>query len=125
VRSTPVAFSPYTARPSPTAAKAGVPAHTSTSAHVTANILTTGARWRILEHAMSIRRYKVILEPEPSGGFSVYVPSLPGCASQGETEEEALTNIREAVALYLSSLREDGLEIPNDDVILTEVEVAA
>jgi len=74
---------------------------------------------------MSIRRYKVILEPEPSGGFSVYVPSLPGCASQGETEEEALTNIREAVALYLSSLREDGLEIPNDDVILTEVEVAA
>ncbi len=75
--------------------------------------------------AMEIRRYKVILEPEPTGGFSVYVPSLPGCASQGETEEEAVANIREAIEGYVLSLRDDHLPIPADDVILTEVEVVA
>ena len=72
---------------------------------------------------MDTRRYKVILEPESSGGFSVSVPSLPGCASQGETEQEALAIIREAIQLYLWSLRDDGLPFPEDDVILTEVEV--
>mgnify|MGYP001601977876 FL=1 len=72
---------------------------------------------------MEPKRYKVILEPEPSGGFSVFVPSLPGCASQGETEAEALANIREAIELYLWSLRDDGRAIPTDDTILTEVEV--
>jgi predicted RNase H-like HicB family nuclease len=73
---------------------------------------------------MTPRRYKVILEPETEGGFSVYVPSLPGCASQGETEEEALANIREAIEGYLWSLRDDNLPIPLDDSILTEVEVS-
>jgi len=74
---------------------------------------------------MSVLRYKVILEPESSGGFSVSVPSLPGCASQGESEEEALANIREAIEGYLLSLRDDRLPLPPDDVILTEVEVTA
>ncbi len=44
---------------------------------------------------------KVILEPQEEGGYTVYVPSLPGCISQGETKEEALENIREAIELYL------------------------
>jgi predicted RNase H-like HicB family nuclease len=68
-------------------------------------------------------RYKVILEHEPTGGFSVYVPSLPGCASQGETQAEALANIREAIEAYLLSLQDDHLPIPPDDTILSEVEV--
>ena len=46
-------------------------------------------------------RLKVVLEPSDEGGFTVYVPSLPGCISEDETIEEALANIREAVALYL------------------------
>jgi len=46
-------------------------------------------------------KLKVILEPSNEGGFTVYVPSLPGCISEGETAEEALTNIREAIELYL------------------------
>jgi predicted RNase H-like HicB family nuclease len=71
------------------------------------------------------RRFTVILEPEPRGGFSAYVPSLPGCASQGETKDEALASIREAIELYLWSLRDDGLPIPSDDIILAEVEVSA
>ncbi|MBI3010899.1 MAG: type II toxin-antitoxin system HicB family antitoxin [Candidatus Omnitrophica bacterium] len=74
---------------------------------------------------MTTRRYKVILEHERRGGFSVYVPSLPGCASQGETQDEALANIREAIALYLWSLRDDRLPIPTDDTLLSEVEVTA
>ena len=78
-----------------------------------------------LVSAMTTRRYKVMFEHEPSGGFSVSVPSLPGCASQGETEAEALANIREAIQLYLWSLQDDKLPIPADDVILTEVEVTA
>lgn len=81
------------------------------------------ARGRLVV-AMTARRYKVILEPEATGGFSVYVPSLSGCASQGETEEEALANIREAIEGYLWSLRDDHLPIPPDDSILTEVEVS-
>lgn len=46
-------------------------------------------------------RFKVILEPSDEGGYTVYVPSLPGCISEGETVEDALKNIREAVKLYL------------------------
>ena len=43
----------------------------------------------------------IILEPQKEGGFTVYVPSLPGCISQGETKEEAMRNIKEASELYL------------------------
>ncbi len=46
-------------------------------------------------------RLKVVLEPSEDGGYTVYVPSLPGCISEGDTREEALANIREAVKLYL------------------------
>ena len=48
-------------------------------------------------------KLKVILEPSDEGGFTVYVPSLPGCISEGDTIEEALTNIGEALALYLET----------------------
>ncbi|HVE71169.1 MAG TPA: type II toxin-antitoxin system HicB family antitoxin [Thermoanaerobaculia bacterium] len=44
---------------------------------------------------------KVILEPSAEGGFTAYVPTLPGCISEGETREDALKNIREAIELYL------------------------
>ena len=42
----------------------------------------------------------VILEPQDEGGYTVYAPSLPGCISQGETKEEAIKNIKEAIELY-------------------------
>ena len=47
------------------------------------------------------RKYEVILEPAEEGGFGVYVPELPGCFSQGETEEEALDNIKDAITMWL------------------------
>ncbi len=49
-------------------------------------------------------RFKVVLEPSEEGGYTVYVPSLPGCISEGETRRETLANIKEAIALYLSFL---------------------
>jgi len=50
---------------------------------------------------MKTIEYQAIFQEEADGSFSVWVPDLPGCASQGETLEEALANIREAMALYL------------------------
>lgn len=54
-------------------------------------------------------KLKIILEPSEEGGFTVYVPSLPGCISEGDTEEEALANVREAIALYLEDVEDDAL----------------
>ena len=50
---------------------------------------------------------EVILEQSEEGGYTVYVPSLPGCISEGETIQEALTNIGEAIELYLEPVEED------------------
>lgn len=46
-------------------------------------------------------KLKVVFEPSDEGGFTVYVPALPGCVSEGDTYEEAMTNIKEAIELYL------------------------
>lgn len=54
-------------------------------------------------------KLKVVLEPSEDGGFTVYVPSLPGCISEGDTEEEALANIREAIELYLEPVEDEAL----------------
>ncbi|GAB6042952.1 type II toxin-antitoxin system HicB family antitoxin [Endothiovibrio diazotrophicus] len=50
---------------------------------------------------------KVVFEPSEEGGFTVYVPSLPGCISEGKDKEEALRNIREAIELYLEPVDDD------------------
>jgi predicted RNase H-like HicB family nuclease len=52
-------------------------------------------------------RFKAVLEPSDEGGFTVYIPSLPGCISEGETVEEALKNIQEAAELYLEPVEDD------------------
>lgn len=49
-------------------------------------------------------RIKVVLEPSEEGGYTAIVPSLPGCISEGNTKDEALKNIREAVELYLEPI---------------------
>ena len=54
-------------------------------------------------------KYKVILEAQEEGGYTVYVPSLPGCVSQGESKPEALDNIREAIEVYLESVHARGI----------------
>jgi len=52
-------------------------------------------------------KIRVVLEKSEEGGYTVYVPSLPGCISEGETEEEALVNVREAIELYLEPLDDE------------------
>lgn len=61
-------------------------------------------------------RYTVILEPEDDeiAGYAVSVPALPGCLSQGTTQEQALANIREAIALHIGMMRLDGEPFPDD-----------
>jgi len=49
---------------------------------------------------------KIVFEPSDDGGYTVYVPALPGCISEGDTLEEARENIREAIELYLEPAEE-------------------
>ncbi len=51
--------------------------------------------------------FQVVLEPSEGGGYTVLVPELPGCISEGDTVDEALENIREAIELYLEPVDED------------------
>ena len=52
-------------------------------------------------------KFKVVLEPSDEGGFTVHVPALPGCVSEGDTEDEALRNIKEAIELYLEPAQDE------------------
>lgn len=58
------------------------------------------------------REFEVVLTPEEGGGYSVSVPALPGCTSQGASREEALAMIREAIELYLESLEAHSDPLP-------------
>lgn len=51
--------------------------------------------------------FRIVLEPSEEGGYTVTVPALPGCISEGETREEALRNIQEAIHLYLEPVADD------------------
>jgi len=57
-------------------------------------------------------KYRVVIEAQDEGGYTVYVPSLPGCVSQGDSMQEALDNIKEAIELYLESCRERNITLP-------------
>lgn len=59
-------------------------------------------------------RIKVVLESSNEGGYTIYVPSLPGCISEGETVEDALTNAREAIELYLEPVEDDWVPGENE-----------
>lgn len=60
---------------------------------------------------------RVILEPSEDGGYTVIVPSLPGCISEGNTKEEALRNIREAIELYLEPAEDDAVLSPEAEQV--------
>jgi predicted RNase H-like HicB family nuclease len=59
-------------------------------------------------------RFTVVLEREEDGGFVASVPALPGCVSQGDTRDEAMRQIREAVEVYVEDCRESGESIPSE-----------
>jgi predicted RNase H-like HicB family nuclease len=57
-------------------------------------------------------QYTVVIEPADDGSYSVWVPDLPGCVSCGDTREEALTNIADAIRAHVEVLREHGEPVP-------------
>ena len=62
-------------------------------------------------------KLKVVLEPSDEGGFTATIPALPGCISEGNTKEEALANIREAIELYLEPDDSDLSLSPGSELI--------
>ncbi len=69
-------------------------------------------------------RYTIILEREADGGFHAFCPTLKGCHSQGDSLDEAVANMREAIEAYLESVKANGEPIPQEDLLIKPVEVA-
>jgi len=70
---------------------------------------------------VKVLNYRVILRKEPEGGYTVIVPALPGCVTYGETIEEAIKMAKEAIELYVESLKAHNEEVPSDDETLEVV----
>ncbi len=67
---------------------------------------------------MTARHYRIVLTPAPpeeGGGYTVTVPALPGCVTEGDTLEEAIAMARDAIEGYIESLRKHGEPIPEDE----------
>ena len=70
--------------------------------------------------------YTVILHQAEEGGYWAEVPALPGCYSQGETVEQTMRNVKEAIESHLEALREDKEEIPAEEgLVIGRVKIAA
>ncbi|OGG51085.1 antitoxin HicB [Candidatus Kaiserbacteria bacterium RIFCSPHIGHO2_02_FULL_54_11b] len=77
---------------------------------------------------MRKQTFKLVFEPDPAGGYTVTVPTFPGCVTYGANLEEARAMAREAISLYIEDMAADGEEIPKEDTSLMgtiEVDVAA
>ncbi|RAY15753.1 type II toxin-antitoxin system HicB family antitoxin [Actinomadura craniellae] len=70
-------------------------------------------------------RYAVVVERADDGGYGAYAPDLPGCVAVGETEEETLALMREAIVFHLEGLREAGAEVPEPSTVSVAVIEAA
>ena len=62
-------------------------------------------------------KLRIVLEPSEDGGYTAIVPALPGCLSEGDTREEALANVQEAITLYLEPIEDDWDFAPNAEVL--------
>ncbi|MBC8183134.1 type II toxin-antitoxin system HicB family antitoxin [candidate division KSB1 bacterium] len=62
-------------------------------------------------------KFKIILEPSDEGGYTAIVPSLPGCISEGDSKEDAMNNIREAIELYLEPIDDDFDYNPKSEIM--------
>lgn len=69
-------------------------------------------------------RYTIILDHQPCGGYHVFCPALPGCHTEGDTVDEAIENIKEAISLYVDSLKAHGDQVPTEDLMFKPIEVA-
>ncbi len=67
---------------------------------------------------MRTLNYRIRLEKEEEGGYTVIVPALPGCVTFGETVEEAIAMAKEAIEGYIETLKDLGKEVPTDNDVL-------
>lgn len=75
---------------------------------------------------MKTLNYNIILRPEPEGGYTVFVPSLPGCITYGKTVAEARVMAEDAIKGYIHVMKKNGEDIPVDDEsFVTSVQVKA
>lgn len=73
-----------------------------------------------------LMQYTVVVHSAEEGGYWAEVPSLPGCFSQGETIDEAMNNVKEAIELHIQGLKDEGQEIPKEeDLVIGRVDVKA
>lgn len=70
------------------------------------------------------KTFKVILEPQPEGGYTVFVPELPDVISEGETKEEAVSNIKDAIEGYVQTMKEMGWPLPVVEEVTIDIQVA-
>ena len=72
-----------------------------------------------------MREYTIILEPDENGnGYTILVPALPGCTTQGSTKEEAIERAKEAIDAYIQSLEADGEPVPRETLPVEVLKVA-
>ncbi len=64
---------------------------------------------------------KIVLERNDQGGYTALVPCLPGCMSEGDTKEVALSNIREAIVGYLKEAEDDSVISPTSEVVILDL----
>ena len=74
---------------------------------------------------IQIMRFSVVLEKDEDGVYVATVPALPGCISDGQTVEEAMSNIKEAIRGFIEDMKADGETIPHDIDIIGNVELNA
>jgi len=74
-------------------------------------------------NSKQIYNYTVFLEKESDGGYPAFCPALKGCHSQGDSLEETIENITEAIELYLESLKKDNLSIPQENLIIKSLSI--
>ncbi len=79
---------------------------------------------RLVSCYHSDMQYTAIFEVEPDGGYHASCPSLPGCHSEGDTLDEAVANLREAIAVYLESLQAHGESFPVEDILIKPLDIA-
>lgn len=67
--------------------------------------------------------YTIILEKEDDGGYHVFCPALPGCHTQGDNYNDTMVNIRDAIKLYIESLKAHSEPIPEEDITIKSLKV--
>ncbi|MEA5599341.1 MAG: type II toxin-antitoxin system HicB family antitoxin [Richelia sp. RM2_1_2] len=78
-----------------------------------------------MDNNKQIYNYTVLLEKESDGGYHAFCPILKGCHSQGDSFEEAIDNITEAIELYIESLKAENLSIPKENLIVKPLSILA